>query len=157
MTCEHCQHCRESAKSRQENADLFPLGTHLIHPNHGHVVYWRNDIDSDGRKGRGHYVYVAGDEDKRLFYVYGDDFTLAALTVDLSPALVEFFGADAPELAELATSRRPFRGGLRLTLIYGKLYDLSRLVYWARDTAESASARRAAARVATRINEAIAG
>lgn len=155
MTCDHCSHCQDRARTVQQSANLFPLGTHLIHKLYGHVVYWRNDIDSSGGKGRAHYVYRADDADQNLFWVNGDDFELATLTVDLSPALVEFLGADAPELADLATEVRPYRGGLRLTLIYGRLHDLSRLVYWARDTAESASARRAAGRVAARIKEAL--
>jgi hypothetical protein len=157
MSCDHCTHCQDRAKNQQETANLHPLGTHLIHPKHGHVVYWRNDIDRDGSRGRGHYVYRADDEDRELFYVYGDDFEVATFDVDLPGALATFLAADATaeqELNELATSRRAHRGGVRLTLAYAKLYDLSRLIYWVRDMADSAPARRAAGRVALKIRAA---
>lgn len=158
MTCEHCSHCKEAAESRQGNADLFPLGTHLIHPTQGHVVYWRNDCDRDGTRGRGHFVYRAGDAERELIYVHGDDFELATLEMDLPESVATFLAGDewaAGLLAEIATGRRPYRGGERLTLVYGKLHDLARVIYWARDRAESGLVRRSAAAVAGRVATAL--
>lgn len=160
MACEHCTHCREADTSRQEAADLFPLGTHLIHPTHGQVIYWRNDIDSSGQRGRGHYVYRAGDADRELIYVHGDEFQLATLDIDLPESVAAYLAADewaAPMLAEIATARRPHRGGERLTLTYAKLHDLARVIYWARDMATIGLVRRSATAVGTRIAKILDG
>lgn len=156
MTCEHCSHCRQPA-SRQEAADLFPRGTHLTHPMHGHVVYWRNDVDRSGERGRGHFVYRPDSQDRELFYVGGGEFQLATVDVHLPRKLAAFLAADtsaAEELAELATATEPHRGGgTRLTLVYSRVYDLARLIYWVRDMGADPAARRAAAQVALRIKE----
>lgn len=158
MTCEHCTHCTENANNVQEAANLFPVGTHLIHPVYGHVVYWRNDIERNGSRGRGHYVHNADDPDRNLFWINGDDFQIATLDIDLPESVATFLADDkwATELlAELATARRPYRGGERITLAYGKLHDLARVVYWARDMAASGLVRRSAAAVAGRVAKAI--
>jgi hypothetical protein len=158
MTCEHCSHCKETADNRQEAANLFPLGTHLIHPDHGHVVYWRNDMDRDGTPGRGHYIHRAGDKDRELFYVHGNTFEVATIDVDLPESVAGHLAADewaAALLAEIATARRPYRGGERVTLTYGKLHEMARLAYWARDMAESALVRRSAAAVCGRVAAAL--
>ena len=158
MTCEHCSHCKEAAGNVQEAANLFRPGTHLIHPVRGHVVYWRNDVQRDGTRGMGHYVHSADDPNRDLFWVNGDDFELATLEMDLPESVATFLAGDewaAGLLAEIATSRRPYRGGERLTLVYGKLHDLARVIYWARDMAQSGLVRRSAAAVAGRVATAL--
>ncbi|HZM83753.1 MAG TPA: hypothetical protein VFC19_49170 [Candidatus Limnocylindrales bacterium] len=156
MSCEHCTHCTERARNTQEAANLHPLGTHLIHPEHGHVVYWRNDVDRDGTPGRGHYVYRA---ERNLFYVWGDDFEIATIDFDLPASLTASLVADGEadtQLAAACAARRPFRRGQRITVTYANLYDVLRLVYWVRDMGESRTARSAAAKVAKQITAALA-
>lgn len=154
MTCEHCDHCKAVARNAQDRANLHPLGTHLIHEKHGHVVYWRNDIDSRGERGGGHYVYRAGDTNRELIYVWGNEFELATVEIDIPGALLRFFQTD-PECVKVLGALGPgrtYRGGLRLTTTYEQTWELSRIAYWARDMADApVSAYRGAVRLTEKL------
>lgn len=166
MSCIHCEHCRESDRDRQAAANLHPLGTHLVHPRHGRVVYWRNDISSDGRPGIGHYVYRAGDKDRDLFYIGDSDFTLATVEIDLPGSFASWMAADFSEnsrnayswwkpaerqaLAEALRDGRTIKRGRsasrRIAVTFEVLGELRNLAYFVRDTARAGKAAVAASR-----------
>lgn len=172
MSCIHCDHCRQAERNKQANADLHPLGTHLTHPAHGHVVYWRADIDLDGTPRRGHYVYRAEDPQHDLFYIGNSDFTLATVEIDLPGSFAWWAATDAkadphgwwanrPELAEARRNGRTIKHGRsaswRITVTYDLLVELRSLAYYVRDMALATTAqRRGACKVIERINAEIA-
>lgn len=169
MSCIHCDHCRQAERNQQENANLYAPGTHLTNPIHGHVIYWRADLQLDGTPGTGHYVYRPGHPDD-LFYVYGNDFTVRTNEIDLSGALAAWYDAanisiNSDARAELRyawnNTRRVVRRGrsatVRITASYIALEELRRLAFWLRDAAEATRAERDGARKAIkRLNTILA-
>lgn len=156
MTCAHCEHCKAAARNAQDRANLHPLGTHLIHATHGHVVYWRNDIDSRGERGGGHYVYRDGDTNRELIYIWGDEFEIATVDVDIPGALLRFFQTDEESMKVIGAlgPGRTYRGGLRLTITYEQTWELSRMAYWARDMGDcSTAAHRGAVRLCEKLRK----
>lgn len=62
MSCEHCDHCKQEARQREENGRLYPIGTRLVVaslPELGVVTYWRGGTEYVGVDGkpRLHVVY----------------------------------------------------------------------------------------------------
>lgn len=172
MSCIHCDHCRQAERNKQEDADLYQAGTHLIHPTRGHVVYWRADLQLDGSPAGGHYVYAAGDPEHELFYVRGNDFQLATVEIDLPGSFAWWAASDAkadphgwwanrPELAESRRAGRTIKHGRsaswRITVTYDLLVELRSLAYYVRDMALATTAqRRGACKVIERVNAALA-